>query len=225
MRPLLYLPWRLRSTPPDGSAVGRFSSRGVDALLHNGATLPALSLVLITVVIQVSGVGTFLRYDRTPILAGAIWRLLTGHLVHIGWPHLLLNLAGLVLVWVLCGSALSPSAWWRTTVACAAGIGCGLLAFHPEVEWYEGLSGILHGWLMAGAVGWVCAGCYWDGIAIIIVLCTKIGFEQWHGVLPSSVFLTGGPIILAAHLYGTVSGLVIAVFETSRIKKVIFRLF
>ncbi|MEJ2554278.1 MAG: hypothetical protein P8079_09855, partial [Gammaproteobacteria bacterium] len=30
-----------------------------------------------------------LRYDRGAILHGQWWRILTGNVVHLGWPHLL----------------------------------------------------------------------------------------------------------------------------------------
>ena len=39
-----------------------------------------------------------LAYTREGVAAGELWRLLTGHLVHLGWTHMWLNLAGIALV-------------------------------------------------------------------------------------------------------------------------------
>ena len=33
------------------------------------------------------------RYEREAVLDGELWRLVTGHLVHLGWSHTVLNLA------------------------------------------------------------------------------------------------------------------------------------
>ena len=35
-----------------------------------------------------------LQYDRAALAAGEWWRLVTAHLVHLGWDHLALNVAG-----------------------------------------------------------------------------------------------------------------------------------
>ena len=39
-----------------------------------------------------------LRYERAAIAAGELWRGISAHLVHLGFTHTLLNLAGFVLV-------------------------------------------------------------------------------------------------------------------------------
>ena len=49
-----------------------------------------------------------LRYEREAVLQGEYWRLLTGHLVHGTWLHLLLNGAGLGLVAALFPTAITP---------------------------------------------------------------------------------------------------------------------
>ena len=52
-----------------------------------------------------------LAYDREQVAAGELWRLVTAHVVHLGWSHLLLNLAGLWLAWYLVSSCLSLRQW------------------------------------------------------------------------------------------------------------------
>jgi rhomboid family GlyGly-CTERM serine protease len=153
--------------------------------------------------------STWLRYDRQAILAGQIWRLFTGHLVHLGWPHLLINLAGLALVWVLVGSALSNSRWALTTLACALAVSLGLLVLSPTVARYVGLSGVLHGLLAAGALVQWRSGVQRAGW-ILGVLALKLAWEQMAGPLPGSAATAGGRIIVDAHLYGALAGLLAA---------------
>src|SRR5262245_13977247 len=66
---------------------------------------------LVTVLILAAALGgdairMELRYERAAVFRGELWRLVTGHIVHLGWSHTLLNLAGLALVWMLCGPVL-----------------------------------------------------------------------------------------------------------------------
>ena len=52
-----------------------------------------------------------LRYERAAIPAGEIYRLLSGHFVHLGVGHALLYALGLGLVWLLVGGAFSLLGW------------------------------------------------------------------------------------------------------------------
>jgi rhomboid family GlyGly-CTERM serine protease len=153
--------------------------------------------------------STWLRYDRQAILAGQVWRLVTGHLVHMGWPHLWVNLAGLALVWALVGSALSNRRWGATSLVCALAVSLGLLVLSPTVVRYVGLSGVLHGLLAAGAlVQWRARvqRAWW----ILGVLVLKLAWEQMAGPLPGSSSAAGGRVIVDAHLYGALAGLLAA---------------
>src|SRR6185503_7072600 len=96
-----------------------------------------------------------LRYERAAVLSGEAWRLLTGHLVHADLSHLLWNVLGLVLVFVLFAGEYSPGEWIAVMLASTAAIDLGFLAFEPQIEWYVGLSGVLHGFMTAGLVAWL----------------------------------------------------------------------
>ena len=52
-----------------------------------------------------------LKYERLSIEDGEYWRLLTAHFTHLGYTHLLLNMAGLVLVWLLVGRNYNSLQW------------------------------------------------------------------------------------------------------------------
>ena len=148
----------------------------------------------------------WLAFEPAAIRAGEAWRLVTGHLVHLGWPHFALNAAGLVLVWTIVGSAYRPAGWIWIILASIAAIDLGLWTFNPALQWYVGLSGALHGVLAAGLVMSWRQPRIETTILALLFLC-KLGWEQFSGPLPGSEGSSGGPVIVDAHLYGAIGGM------------------
>ena len=62
------------------------------------------------------------RYQREAIADGEFWRLFSGHLAHLGISHLLLNIAGLLLIWLLVGHRFRNIQWIAIVLICVAGI-------------------------------------------------------------------------------------------------------
>jgi rhomboid family GlyGly-CTERM serine protease len=151
------------------------------------------------------------RYDRAALETGQLWRLLTGHLVHLGWGHLWPNILALLLISGLVEEFLKPTEFAVASVAAALGIDAGLYAFDPGVPWYVGLSGVLHGLVACGALMMLQARQFRIGAALGLGLAAKLAFEQIHGPIPFTQASAGGPVIVAAHLYGTISGALAAV--------------
>ena len=156
---------------------------------------------------QLSGKSGFdyLCYNREQIFSGQWWRLLTGHLLHISWTHLLMNIAGLVLLQILFLPMLSPLRWFMLVLISISGIDLGLIIFNPEVEWYVGLSGVLHGVIAAGSLLLIFRLGI-KGSGILVLLSLKLIWEQFIGPIPGSEEWTGGAVITEAHLYGAISG-------------------
>ena len=148
-----------------------------------------------------------LQYDRAAIAAGQWWRLLTAHLVHLTWRHAILDLAGLILLWVLFARDLDPWAWAVVTLAAAAAIDCGLWLRDPWVTWYLGLSGVLHGMLAAAAFVRLRRG-ELEARILAGLLLAKLAYEQIHGAMPVAGEM---PVIVDAHLFGALGGLAVAV--------------
>ncbi|MCA1798811.1 MAG: rhombosortase [Xanthomonadaceae bacterium] len=138
---------------------------------------------------------TALRWQRDLLLAEP-WRLLTGHFVHLDWPHLLLNLAGLGVLWALVGDTLSARRWTLVALAGAAAISGGLLL--APVGWYVGLSGVLHALLAAGAVA------MWSTWRI--GAAGLLAFLLVKGVLEYAGFSTGDGVVAEAHWLGAIGG-------------------
>jgi rhomboid family GlyGly-CTERM serine protease len=146
-----------------------------------------------------------LRYERAAVLDGQYWRLVTGHLVHGSVQHLLLNGVGLVLVAALFPREFTLGGWLAVLATSIAAIDLGFVFWEPQLQWYVGLSGVLHGALAAGASAWWRHGSKGLALALAAILVGKLAWEQWHGALPLSGDL---PVVVDAHLYGAVGGAV-----------------
>ncbi len=144
-----------------------------------------------------------LRYDRVALHGGEWWRWVSAHWVHLGVRHLALDSAGLALLWALYARALRPWDWLLVVTGAVAAIDAGLWWAQPQVQWYVGLSGLLHGVWAAGAVA---EGVRRGGWAWLmpVALALKLVFEQRAG---ASLLAPEFPVVTIAHLYGALGGL------------------
>ena len=188
-----------------------------------------LSFVALTLTYWPQGLVHF-RYDRDALQAGQEWRVLTAHLVHLNTLHLLFNLAGMLLLCELLWRDFPVLHGAGLLIAAAVGISGALYWIHPELAWYAGLSGALHGlWagcalagclpVQAGSDGftsscssnrkwlpprWSVARCI--SAAGMICLIVKLVMESHYGASPRTVRMIGSPVITVAHLYGALAG-------------------
>ena len=146
------------------------------------------------------------RYQRDAIEGGEYWRLVSGHLVHLGLGHLWPNLAALLIIAALFEDVFGNADWLRVSLASAAAIDVGLYWFDADVLWYVGLSGVLHGVVAAGAFALLLRR-QAIGVVLALGLAAKLAFEQLSGPVPFTAASVGGPVVVAAHLYGAGGGL------------------
>ena len=71
--------------------------------------------------------------------------------------------------------------------------------------WYVGLSGVLHGLLIAGAIRGFRALPSESAIIVGIVV-VKLAYEQIAGPMPGSESVSGGDVVVNAHLFGAIGG-------------------
>lgn len=178
---------------------------------------PLWLLGVVAVILSLAGgpESPALRYERTAVLAGEWWRLASGHLVHLGIAHLLLNLAGLALIGWIFGPGLRARDWLWVFLLSIITIDAGFVLLEPRLAWYVGLSGILHGLLLGAAV--LDRG-FSPALRLSLILCVfaKLAWEQWAGALPFTAEAAGGPVVVDAHLYGALGGVVAGVLLALR---------
>jgi len=169
----------------------------------------ALCVGVSSSIFQVTGLQELLRYSRHEIINGQWWRIVTGNLVHLGYSHLLLNLSGLAVIAFLLAPAMPLRHWVITGVVSMLGVSIGLLVLDPQLVWYVGLSGALYGLLLGGAI----ALYRLDRLMSLLIggyTVGKIFWEQLNGPVRSSEVLSGGNVIVNAHLYGMIAGAIAA---------------
>lgn len=172
-----------------------------------------LFLVVGMVTLQIldkQGLSLF-RYQRNEILSGQLWRLISCHFVHFSWKHLVLNIAGLIFIWALFKHILSQRIWLLLTLGSIVGIDISLLIIHPEIKWYMGLSGVLHGYFAGGAILQIRLNGI-KSLPYLILLMIKLLWEYLNGPLPGSEELTGVRVITEAHIYGAIGGSIVMLF-------------
>ena len=155
------------------------------------------------------------RYEASLINNGEIWRLITAHLVHLGWSHTLLNIAGLALIWGLFWNTFDKIPWLVITLVSGLSISLGLYLLNPELTWYVGLSGVLHGLFVAGTLGSIRQGNHREAILLVAII-GKLLWEQAYGPMPGTADMAGGPVIVDAHLYGAIGGAISALIFKPR---------
>jgi len=148
-----------------------------------------------------------LRYDKNQ--PEQFWRFITGHLLHLGWVHLLFNLLGLALITALFLPEWRVSSFLYAFVGSLIILNICMYSFTTLI-WYVGLSGILHGLIGAGAIY---SYKIQPRFALLVLLGTsaKIVWEQFTGSSVGTEALIGGKVAFDAHLYGFIGGVAGAV--------------
>jgi rhomboid family GlyGly-CTERM serine protease len=188
------------------------SSSPVAARWRGPVVLASLMLAL-----QAGGEPVYeaLRYERSAVLGGQLWRLLTAHLVHLGWTHCLLNLGGLAVCAAFAKDRAGARAWAGAFVALALGVSALLLLASPRVADYAGLSGVLYGLFV-----WVLAPQAWRGdlparLALAVVVA-RIGWQLWSEPTEAQRALIGGEVLVQAHLYGAACAVLLVLAQAPR---------
>lgn len=161
--------------------------------------------------------ATTLEWSRSGIFGGEYWRLITGHWVHLGTNHLLLNLIGLLVAGLLF-TRHPPLAWWLSYLVLAPlAISAGLLIAAPELAWYGGFSGCLHGLLVFTALFNLKSDTRWS-LIVLGFIAVKLVFENILYPAAGENPLIGGAVITQSHWLGALTGLVAGIlllFRTS----------
>ena len=176
--------------------------RSVNGDGHYGVALLLFCAALLLLAAGGDAARGLLRYQRDAIAAGQWWRLLSAHWVHLGVRHALYNVAGLALLWAMLARLYTPWQWLLIVLAALLAIDAGLWLLRPDVLWYVGASGVLHGLWAAGALAeWRAR--LWHTWPLLLALILKLTVEHYSG---RSVVLSGAPVVLIAHLYGALGG-------------------
>jgi len=163
-----------------------------------------LVLMGLCLFVQVFNLDVYLRFDRALIGQWQVWRLLTGHITHLNWGHLYLNLAGLLIVGAFFASYQLDRYWIAGMVFIALVCSLGLM-LDGQLDRYVGLSAVLHGLFIIGG-RWELKRYRLSGMVLLGVVIAKLIWEQVYGALPGSESMAGGKVAINSHLYGAIAG-------------------
>jgi rhomboid family GlyGly-CTERM serine protease len=169
--------------------------------------LPWLTLTLGTLVVASVPFATSLDYDRTAILHGQLWRIVTGHFVHWSPAHLRWDLIAFLALGAVCERRGARVLFGVVVAATACMVSMILLLAVPDVVAYRGLSAIDSAlWLWVAAV----IADRRLTLALVLLFCAKLMIELSTG---ASLFVTSITILPSVHLAGAVIGFSAAVAE------------
>lgn len=122
-----------------------------------------------------------LIYERTAAGGGEVWRWWTGHLVHFGWPHFLVDTGLLLLIGWTLGRQF-PHASALGLVLQPVLITAVIYWFDPAMTRYAGLSAVNLGLLLLLAMrGWQGNPRDWLWPAIVVLYVAELVFEITRG--------------------------------------------
>ena len=166
-------------------------------------------LILLTAVIYLlePQASQLLAYYHTGIAQFELWRLITATFCHTNFNHLVMNLVGLVITLALFIDTFKSIKLFPLLIFNSVFIGLALFFLEPQIIWYVGLSGVLHGLFSYGVAADITNKDPW-GYLLAGGFIIKIIYEQIYGAQQATIDLIAAPVLVNAHLYGALAGVI-----------------
>ncbi|WP_249199186.1 rhombosortase [Photobacterium sp. GJ3] len=174
--------------------------------------LSLLVVCLLGIVAQFAPIHDLMVWDRQAILTGQWWRILTGNLTHTNWPHLAMNLSGLIILCYLFRFDLS--AFRLSLLLFLLSLMVGLALFLTQMNIYAGLSGVLHGLFIWGA----CQDIRLHrkgGKLLLAAGVLKVAWDVSVGGSAETAALIEAHVAVEAHLAGALGGALLAITKVT----------
>ena len=177
---------------------------------HGISRMPWLTLtgtaVLVALFALFGGAPGALVYDRALVFDGELYRLVTGHLVHLDGRHLMFNAGAFAMLGAVYETSEASRGRFALLMAgAAAAVSAFLVFLAPATAAYCGLSAVLNALFAATVLSLWRDTRHWFWPLLLLGDLLKIGFEWQFG----SIFNAGllwAPLY-GAHLAGLVFGL------------------
>jgi len=168
------------------------------------APLTVVILSLITFIFD-NSLSESLVYQRSLVNEGEIWRVFSGHFFHTNGFHFLLNGAAVIMLWALHGHFYTIKSYSFVFIVSAVICAIGIHWFSLDINQYVGLSGVLHGLFIWGAIADIKAK-ERTGYLLLLGIILKIAHEQFYGASEDVTALIGANVAINAHLWGAIGG-------------------
>lgn len=169
-----------------------------------------LSLLMLLLTALDSRLFSHLSLEAAKISNGEYWRILTANFVHFGWAHTLMNIAAFLLCSLVFFSDANLKKYSLLILWCCLGVGVGVFFFSPEYSPYAGLSGAIHGLIVAGLIQ-TRAYPMWIKVGGLMLLTGKLIQENLPGYQATDLQeLIPVAIAVESHVYGAIAGALFA---------------
>ena len=148
----------------------------------------------------------YFAYSRSSITQLEVWRFFTTSFCHTNFNHFLMNVIGLTINPFLFLETYQKFPLWPLILFNSLFIGLAIFFIDPTILSYVGLSGALHGLFSYAVMNDIARKDKWSWI-LGFCLITKIAYEQYFGPAQVTITLIGAPVLINAHLYGAIAGI------------------
>jgi len=145
-----------------------------------------------------------LRYQGDISTTHQYWRLVTANFTHNNWNHWLLNLTGLIMIDYLFQPLVKQTERAKVLIFCIL-FNVTLIHWFMTVNWYVGLSGALHGFLLGCALLCWHRVKFFSSLVIVIVVVKLVAELNWD-INEFTANLIASNVLEQAHLAGAVAG-------------------
>ena len=182
----------------------------IKQLFQSSSFLAFIGIAVIATLIWLGGEQSheLLRYDASAVARGEFWRVLTGHIVHSNGWHLLLNLASLIMIGTLFSEHLSAKLWILAFSLSAVSVSACYFWLTPEFRYYVGLSAVLYGVIIIGALLDI-KGQPLTGWVVLVFVTARVIWQQYSGSMDSLAEIIEDRVAVESHLYGIVTGYIL----------------
>jgi rhomboid family GlyGly-CTERM serine protease len=170
----------------------------------------ALSTLMLLLTAVDSALFPLLSLYADKVNQGEIWRLFTANLVHFGWVHTLMNIAALLLCCVALLNETSVKQFSALLLWCCLSVGLGVYLFNPEYAPYAGLSGALHGLIVAGLLPSRIYPVSVRALALVLVVAKLWNENSGDYEATDLQQLIPAAVAVESHLYGAIGGFIFA---------------
>ncbi len=146
-------------------------------------------------------IHNLLIYQREEIIQGEVWRVLTGQLLHLSIEHYIYNIVAFLLLYIIAFQLHSKRIFWLSVIWCNITTGIAIFFLLPNIIWYAGASGFLHGVALVMIIQLIKQHRFF-GLLFLLLLIIKLVYEQVFGTIGQFGF----NVIVDVHLIGFIFG-------------------
>ncbi len=172
---------------------------------------PVVAIALASSIYFSTNLSAVLVYDRSAIISGELWRLITGHWVHFSTSHLIYD----VIVLAITGWIITSSGYrYLTALYLLSSLFISLVLFVmlPDMAFYGGLSGIAMASTVYLSLQFMRKPPPWDRVGLLIfLLCIgKLFFDASVSRFALAAFDKDFIVpVYLSHLTGAICGFVV----------------